>query len=43
MVKFLNIFFFLKLKEINERFIRPPTIILRRPNTTEIEWYMTRL
>lgn len=37
----MNMFIYLKLREINYKFLKSPTMILHRPYDNEIEWYMT--
>jgi len=39
----MNLFIFLKLKEINYPFKLKPTIILNRKWNHELEWYFERL
>jgi hypothetical protein len=39
----MNLFIYLKLKEINYPFRRKPVIILKRPWTHEFEWYCERM
>ena len=42
-MEYLNLYFFLKLKEIGFKFKKPSVILLPRPYNSELEWYMSRL
>ena len=42
-MEYLNLYIFLKLKEIGFKFKKPSVILLPRPYNRELEWYMSRL
>lgn len=42
-MRYLNLYIFLTLKEINFKFKKPPVILLPRSYDKELEWYISRL